>query len=304
MSRPDICIHHHPCADGFAAAWAIWKRWPGIDFQPGVYGQSPPDVAGKHVLIVDFSYKREVLEAMGRIARTITVLDHHKSAEADLAAFRMQDLRALDPADDLEANAAFHGVPPIQAWFDMDQSGAMMAWQYAHGAAPAPMLVRFVQDRDLWRFDMAGCREVAAELFSRPYDFDEWSIMAARLESETGRQSVIEAGAAIERKHHKDVAELLRLCTRSMLIGGHHVPVANIPYTLSSDAANALAQNQPFGACYYDNAQGQRVFSLRSQAYGVDVSQIAVGYGGGGHARAAGFTVPRGWEGDAPGASA
>jgi hypothetical protein len=62
--------------------------------------------------------------------------------------------------------------------------------------------------------------------------------------------------------------------------------------------ANMLAEGRPFGACYYDNAEGKRVFSLRSKDEGADVSEIAVAYGGGGHARASGFTALRGWEGD------
>ena len=48
--RPDICIYHFPCADGFTAAWAIRTRWPDIEFVPGVYGQEPPDVTGKYGL--------------------------------------------------------------------------------------------------------------------------------------------------------------------------------------------------------------------------------------------------------------
>ena len=28
MMKPDICIYHGGCDDGFGAAWAVWKRWP------------------------------------------------------------------------------------------------------------------------------------------------------------------------------------------------------------------------------------------------------------------------------------
>ena len=100
------------------------------------------------------------------------------------------------------------------------------------------------------------------------------------------------AGAAIERKHHKDVAELVKVCQRRMLIGGHDVPVASLPYTLVSDAAHAMAQGEPFAACYWDTAEG-RNFGLRATDDGLDVSDIAKKYGGGGHAKAAGFKVPR-----------
>ncbi len=283
--NPDICIHHAPCADGFTAAWAIRSRWPDIEFHPGVYGEAPPDVRDKNVLIVDFSYKRPVLVEMGKTARSITVLDHHKSAQADLEGF--PNIGFGDPGDG-----------NIQTYFNMDKSGARLAWEYAQPNREAPMLVKYVEDRDLWKFTIPGTREVAAEIFSHPYDFAEWDALAAKLETDDGRRSVIEAGEAIERKHHKDCAELLAISTREMLIGGFRVPVANIPYTMSSDAANTLAEGHPFGACYYDNSDGKRVFSLRSKPEGEDVSLVAVGYGGGGHARAAGFTAPRGWEGE------
>ncbi|HTK34575.1 MAG TPA: hypothetical protein VL358_04705 [Caulobacteraceae bacterium] len=295
--RPDICIYHAPCQDGFTAAWAIWKRWPDVEFVPGVYGQAPPDVAGKHVLIVDFSYKRPVLQEMGRSAASITILDHHKTAEADLAPFKVQFFYRSPETYVDEGLDGLSGPYPIQAHFDMEKSGAVLAWEYAHPGEPIPRLALHVQDRDLWRFELPNTREIAAAIFSHDYSFRQWDALANQLALIP--DDVVLEGEAIERKHHKDIAELLRLCTREMVIGGYRVRVANLPYTLSSDGANALAKGQPFGACYYDNAEGKRVFSLRSQADGgIDVSAVAAAYGGGGHQHAAGFTAPRGWEGD------
>lgn len=294
--KPDVCIYHAPCADGFTAAWAVWKRWPDIEFVPGVYGQAPPDVTGKHVLIVDYSYKRPVLEEMSRTAATITILDHHKTAQADLETFAI-----LNPvsADDIEAVVAATqpGLGNIRAEFDMNRSGAMMAWQFCHPGEPVPELVKLVQDRDLWRFEMPRSREIAAVLFSHPYEFDTWSALAHDCQTDA-YWGLVAQGEAIERKHHKDIGELLDQTMRYMVIGGFRVPVANLPYTLASDAANQLAEGNPFGACYYDRNDGKRVFSLRAQDGGEDVSKIAATYGGGGHAKAAGFQAPQGWEGE------
>ena len=97
-------------------------------------------------------------------------------------------------------------------------------------------------------------------------------------------------GEAIERKHFKDIHELLGVTTREMVIGGYRVPVANLPYTMSSDAGHELAKGRPFAACYWDTPEG-RVFGLRSSDEGVDVSEVAKQYGGGGHRNAAGFKV-------------
>ncbi len=78
-----------------------------------------------------------------------------------------------------------------------------------------------------------------------------------------------------------------------MVIGGITVPVASLPYTLTSDAGHLMATEHAskIGVCYWDTPQG-RVFSLRSTDDGPDVSEIAKQYGGGGHAHASGFRVP------------
>lgn len=84
---PDICIYHANCADGFGAAWAVWDTWPDITFAPAGYGDVPPDITAKDVLIVDFSYPAQTLLDMAVKANSIVVLDHHRSAEKELAGF-------------------------------------------------------------------------------------------------------------------------------------------------------------------------------------------------------------------------
>ncbi|MCI0350708.1 MAG: DHHA1 domain-containing protein, partial [Acidobacteriales bacterium] len=165
------------------------------------------------------------------------------------------------------------------------RSGAMMAWQHFFPDVPAPRLIEHIQDRDLWRFALPGTREIQANVFSYPYDFGVWDVlMNADVEGlRTG-------GEAIERKHHKDIAELVKVTKRRMVIGGFDVPVANLPYTLSSDAGHLMAQQEPFAACWW-MTQADVVFSLRSSGDGLDVSEIAKNYGGGGHRNAAGFKI-------------
>lgn len=69
-----------------------------------------------------------------------------------------------------------------------------------------------------------------------------------------------------------------------------------MPYIFASDAGNRMAEGELFSASYFDTPEGRK-FSLRSKEGGMDVSEIAKRFGGGGHARAAGFQVPIGWEG-------
>lgn len=290
MSKKPLCIYHGNCADGFTSAWAVWrKHGEEFDYFAGIYGEEPPDVLGRDVYLVDFSYKRDVLQDMATRARSIIVLDHHKTAQADLAPFT--DIGLSSCLEEEVVHLKFEGKPAIAARFDMDKSGAMLAWEHFHPGKAAPELVRYVQDRDLWRFALPGSREVSAYIFAHEYTFENWDYLRSVIEPHEERQNVIYAGAAIEKKHHKDVAELVAKSKRRMDIGGVSVPVANLPYTMSSDAGHLMAQGEPFAACYFDTAT-HRIFSLRSADDGMDVSEIAAAQGGGGHARAAGFQLP------------
>lgn len=301
--KPDICIYHSPCADGFTAAWAVWCRFgDAVQYVPGIYGQEPPDVTGKHVVMVDFSYKLSVLERMSGQAASIVILDHHKTAEADLAAYKIglsgSARFSWDDVPGMLEDYRDLRIPPVIAEFDMERSGAQMAWDCFHGGE-RPVLVDYVADRDLWRFAMTCSREVAAYVFSYGYDFLTWDTMVGQVEDPERRLRVFDEGRAIERKHQKDIAELLAQTRREMVIGGVKVPVANLPYTMASDGAGEMAKRAPFAATYFDRPDG-RVFSLRSRGDGAaDVSEIAKGYGGGGHKNAAGFQMTVGWEGDA-----
>jgi oligoribonuclease NrnB/cAMP/cGMP phosphodiesterase (DHH superfamily) len=277
MTTRPLVIYHGNCADGFSAAWCFWRKYRnGADYVAGVYQQDPPDVAGRDVYLVDFSYKAPVVERMLTQANSVTLIDHHKTA--------LDDLRPL------KVEQVGYGIETFGWFCDLERSGATLAWDFLFPNEPRPLLLGHIEDRDLWRFKLAGTREIQAMVFSYEYSFELWDKLMAADQVELLKMTA--AGAAIERKHHKDVAELVKVCQRRMLIGGHDVPAASLPYTLVSDAAHAMAQGEPFAACYWDTAEG-RCFGLRATDDGLDVSDIAKQYGGGGHAKAAGFKVPR-----------
>lgn len=271
-----LCIYHGNCADGFGAAWVI-RRWLGqqsVDFHPGVYQDPPPDVTDREVILVDFSYKRPVLLKMAETAKSITVIDHHKTAQKDL--------------EGIEDEARERGLAPVMVDFDMGHSGAMLAWRHCFADDLPPPLLYHIEDRDLWRFELPQTREIQAALFSYPYDFHIWDRLMYADTAELAAD-----GAAILRAHDKNVAELVRRNQRKLNIGGYVVPCLNAPYFFTSDAGHMMAQNAPFACCYWDTPEGT-VYSLRSHDDGVDVSEVAAKYGGGGHRNAAGFRLPLG----------
>jgi uncharacterized protein len=267
-----LVIYHSPCADGFTAAWAVWKAHPDWEFYPAKYGEAPPDVSGRDVYMLDFSYKRPVVLEMATFAKSITILDHHKTAEAELK--------------DIDSE----GLLGIKVFFDMDKSGARLAWEYFHPLAlQIPKIVTYVEDRDLWRFTQSATRPVNSYIFSHAYTFENWDDIADHIEYY--ENNIIDQGNAIERKHFKDIDELASNQFRA-IIAGYNVPVINVPYTLASDMCNKLAVGEPFAVSfYYDGSRGKLIFSLRSAEDGIDVSEVAKQFCGGGHKHAAGFEI-------------
>lgn len=289
MNTRPMVIYHGNCADGFSAAWCFWRKYKdGADYVAGVYQQPPPDVTGRDVYLVDFSYKRDVVRRMLESAATVTLIDHHKTALEDLQPLKEE---MVVTNGGCISHTAVAGGDNFGWYCDLERSGATLAWDFLFHNEPRPLLLGHIEDRDLWRFKLPGTREIQASVFSHEYTFEMWDKLMSANQAELLQMTA--AGAAIERKHHKDVAELVKVCRRRMVIGGHAVWVASLPYTLTSDAGHLMAKGEPFAACYWDTADG-RVFSLRSQDDGLDVSEIAKQYGGGGHAHASGFTVPRG----------
>jgi oligoribonuclease NrnB/cAMP/cGMP phosphodiesterase (DHH superfamily) len=284
-----ICIYHDKCADGFGSAWCLWVKNKLVDFHPAGYGSQPPDVKGKIVYILDFSYSREVIEKMAEDAVAVIILDHHKTAEEDLFGYptppTVEEMSSVSSSSDWAAGNVF-------AIFDMERSGAGISWDYFNGGE-RPKMIDYIEDRDLWKFKHKETRAFQANLFSYDYDFMAWTEVYMRTTfGLDGMEKFLAEGEAIERNHQKNVRELSEFLARPMNIAGYDVEVASVPHTLCSDVGHALAKKNPFGASYWDT-KSSRKFSLRSTDDGIDVSEVAKLFGGGGHRNAAGFSVPR-----------
>lgn len=298
--RPDVVIYHDKCMDGFTAAWAIWKRWgDASEYVARNYGMEPEiDLQGKHVLIVDFSFPEETLRGMAADgAASVVILDHHKTAQADLEPFQCVERAPgeLSPCDvpGMLRDLADLNRPPIIALFDMERSGAGMAWDFANSDAelrrPRPMLVNLVEDRDLWRFDMGdSSKYLHLALTSDAATFERWD------EVDYNTEDFVERGHAIAAYRDMLVSEIADRAT-VVVIGGEYGMGVDCPYSLASDVCHHLLQTWPdtrFAAAIVRGEQNVS-YSLRSQDNRADVSALAKKFGGGGHRNAAGFKAPR-----------
>lgn len=257
-------IYHGNCFDGFAGAFAAWKALgDNAEYIAAFHGQNPPKLPpNAKVVIVDFSYPKEVLMEMKKQCVDVVVLDHHKTAEANL--------QGLDFAT-----------------FDMNKSGAVLSWEYFHPGKPVPELLLYVQDRDLWNFALPKSEEVTAAYQSYPVDTAIWD--------KFDMVNLKEEGRAILRFKNQMVDMICNQSYLDTLPGGHKVPVVNSTAFWSEVGNKMLNQypDYPFTASWYKMKNGDFYWSFRSRKGGFDVGKYAQQYGGGGHQSAAG-TIQKG----------
>lgn len=258
-----LVIYHANCTDGFGAAWAAWCSLGNeATYLPVNYGDPVPldDAIDRDVYVLDFSWSRPLMEKLAVVSKSLVVLDHHSSAR-----------------DQLE------GLP--YATFDLGKSGAVLSWEHFH-KKPVPILLRYVEDRDLWKFSLAKSREVSYALRSVPLDFKIWSELTI--------ESLCRDGEAIVGFVDQQVANMAQNAVDRVL-DSRVVPVVNVSM-LYSEVGEYLAQRHPsgMGVYYFDRADGRRQWGLRSRG-NVECLSIAQVYGGGGHKQASGFETEIGW---------
>lgn len=269
MERP-LIVFHGGCRDGFCAAWVCntYYKAQGVEpeFFAGYYGQEPPDCTGRDVVIVDFSYKLETMKTIAAQAKSLLVLDHHKTALEDLADFDL------------------YGPANTTVKFDMKRSGARMAHDHFFSGILTPQLVAYVEDRDLWAHKLVLTKEINAYISTIPFDFAAWD--AADKES---INRWVDKGQAVLAKIAQYVAEV-RKNARMVVFEGYEVPCVNASYVDISEVLHSLCDGRPwpFAVGWSQRADGLFQYSLRSVG-DFDVSVIAKKYGGGGHRNAAGF---------------
>lgn len=288
-------LYHGNCHDGFGAALCARLRLgEAAAYLPVNYGQPMPSIPdGSRVFILDFSYPRQELCALA--ARCdVRVLDHHHTAREALAGLWF-------------------------ARFDMEKSGARLAWEYFRPtAAVTPRLIEYIEDWDLWRFRLPDSRAFSAALQLEEFNFEDWEELLDddnhRALAERGRaalklkEKMVDAMCKNARaftfalkgppqffSHVVDIGEMARDPHRPWNLEHEIiVPVANAT-VFFSEVGERLLELYPkamMAAYYMDRADGRRQWGLRSRP-GFDCSAVAGRLGGGGHKQAAGFITDR-----------
>ena len=271
-----ICYYHAGCPDGFGAAWAIWRSWGRTGRYIARGHEDRADlrlIDGAEVVFVDIAPHNDEFALLAERAARIVVLDHHVTAQQRFAA----DLCLQNQLSECD-----HHIH-----FDLDHSGAVLSWNHFHPDEPQPDLIRYIEDQDLWNWKLQRSDAVNAAIASLPFDFETWDALAER-----SAESLAAEGEPIVRADTIEVRRSLQAAHPVALSAGRieAVNAQRCRGRIGHELASRATYNRPWGLVY--RITGDRVDASIYSIGDLDVSEVAIQYGGGGHHNASGFSIP------------
>ena len=271
--QPLVIYHGRNCPDGFASALSAWLYYAGqAEFLGLDHGDIKsvdelPALAGRAVYILDFSFSPELLRRIEERAVKLVLLDHHKSA-----------------ADKLSGFTCRCGI----VYFDMQKSGARLAWEFFLPGQAVPDLVRFVEDRDIWVWQYPESGGFLAALDMEPFEFERWHEIA--LFDARQLSHYIERGRAMDEKFSKLASDLAE-GAQALTFNGVSGLMVNAPGVFHSLVGDMLSKNSnSFALMWSTDKSGVIKVGLRSQR-SFNCIPLAESMHGGGHAQACGFKM-------------
>jgi len=263
-------IYHHNDLDGRCAA-AIALRWAKefghlpvtieVDYKDKI--QIDQIENGEPVIIVDFSFKPEVMEEVLRRSPSPIWIDHHKTAQD----YPYQDL------------------PGLRNFDDKAMSGCELAWKFFYPDKEAPMSVQLIGDYDKW----------ALKLQPQCFQFYEGlkmevtipqSALWDHLFSDLLTDQIIEQGKSAIRYRDNYCDKICNDFGYEVEWEGHKAFATNF-YQFGSKGFGDRMDKYDFCIAYLHD--GKRFTVSLYSIKGIDVPEICKKYGGGGHKGAAGF---------------
>lgn len=265
-----VIIYHAHCPDGFGSAWAAYQKFGDTaSYLPLKRGEELLEgLEGKEVYMVDFSYSKESFRIVEEKAKKFVVIDHHSSAEADVRSVK-------------------------EHVFKLEHSGAYLTWEYFFPEKPVPLAIQYLSAGDIGAFNTMKDQDLLdLYITSIPLTFENYSKLVLDFSSDESLKEVLKIATILSSYQ----AKILDTCFSSIhyvVFEGYTIPAVNA--TLPISETSKLLQriytelDVPFALRYrYDD--GEWKCSLRGKG-DIDLSLLALKYGGGGHKGSAGFSV-------------
>ena len=288
LSQVTSIVCHDNCADGVVSAMLLSDALPQAKVQFCQYGNQQLALEVQpSMLFCDFAPHESRAPAF--IAAGALILDHHKSARDVVAAFGARGIFGDEIAEPGVSGAVLayrHVWLPLAGIRDKQDAEVAFAEEIA----------ALTGIRDTWQKQSPDWN-TACELAESIKFFSQQSWLVRDPFAPQKRSwwtSRLSVGQRLVERRHETVVKALNGAYRFTSTGGTRC-VLFPGVRLTSDASEAEGRGADLvvGFDYFAIEDGQAAlgYSLRSNSSGFDCAAFCSAMGGGGHTKAAGFTV-------------
>lgn len=267
-----MCFYHND-ADGKCAAYWVYKEYDDVDFIEINYNKKFPLDSieqGESVWIVDYSIEVEEMKKLLEVTEYVTWIDHH--------------ITAIEKYGDFGKDIPGMRISGI--------AGCMLTYIYIHkkgitaGIREAPLFTTLIADWDVWDLNYGDDTKYFITAFDA-YNPQIGDRFWDRLEENTFVWDMVKEGEIMTKFRDGYAASLIKSFGFELEFEGYNCFAMNAG-KFSSEFFKSLNKDYdiliPF---IYDGS----IFTVSLYSSTVDVSKIALKYGGGGHKGAAGFQI-------------
>lgn len=274
MKEKVFCYFHNDDLDGWASSAVVLRKYPTATFCGYNYEPKLPILAKEYdiVFMVDCSCSVEEMKYLMENNKKFIWIDHHAKKILDT-------LKVMNP-DGLRDT-------------DNKNSACVLTWKYLFPKKKPSDVLLYIEDQDIWKFTLPNSREINMAL---NIDCKDNRMYLERLLYDdifaVNLLMLLEHGTLYLKMETNQIDFLLKT-VRVIDFHGYKTGVINSPLHTSMIGHRLLEKNPDIQVVLIWYCFGDDVMcSLRSRG-DVNVSDIAMKYGGGGHKPASGFRIKK-----------
>ena len=265
------CYYHKEDFDGICSAAVVNKAIPGTELIGANYHTIP---TGKNdtIIIVDLSFSKAIMERLLNDGNQIIWIDHHKSALEQLYQMHLKGKQELNIG------------------------ACELAWEFFFPNILMPIAVQYLGQYDIWNHKNPVVIPFNYGLRGHRESYDPTSKLWSDLLTLLGTHLIMQIISSGDRiLAYQEIQDNMyaKGMAYTATFEGYTVLAINAPFKNSLMAKTVFQKNLHDFVVLFGTRDNEWKYSLFCDNPEIDVSTIAMKYGGGGHKGEAGFYYDR-----------
>ncbi len=254
------------------------------------------------VFVLDFSLKTNEMKWLIDNSQKVFWCDHHPTIQNTLKEVK----HYLN-----EKSVSIQDIAVINDWtknyffnfdFTNEKAAILLTWEMLNPNIKPNKYIKYINNLDLWKFDnheIIYFREFVYKLLWKNYKFLKSFIFDKQLLNTEFKDVILDKtidtiGKIFIEKKNDQIKKTVNKFISGYLNGYNTCVINNTISEINSDVLNYMCRehNYDIALSYFDDlVNNTKGFSARCIRDDINVGQIVRQFGGGGHAKAAGFSI-------------